>query len=139
MRILPTLCVSGWLVAAVALSSLSAVELLAGGVTQAQQLSPPETSGLNRIQKGPFEPFQSEPGFRWYQGLVGGAEPSNRSADERRAEQPMAEQCQRFSDWLLGRPGCAREPRLEASFSAFIQDPEQSDPRKGRRSPVGRS
>jgi hypothetical protein len=83
MRTLPTLCVSGWLVAvaAVALSSLSAVELLAGGVAQAQQLSPPETSGLNRIQKEPFEPFQSEPGFRWYQGLVGGAEPSNPPAN----------------------------------------------------------
>jgi hypothetical protein len=81
MRILPTLCVSGWLVAAVALPSLSAVELLAGGVAQAQQLGPPETSGLNRIQKEPFDPFQSEPLFGWYQGLVGGVEPSNPPAN----------------------------------------------------------
>ena len=79
MRILPTLCVSGWL--AVALPSLSAVELLAGGVAQAQQLSPPEASGLNRIQKEPFDPFQSEPLFGWYQGLVGGVEPSNPPAN----------------------------------------------------------
>src|SRR5262249_71187 len=81
MRTLPTLGVSGWLVAAVALSSLSAVELLAGGVAQAQQLSPPETSGLNRIQKEPFDPFQSEPLFGWYQGLVGGVERSDPPAN----------------------------------------------------------
>jgi hypothetical protein len=76
MRILPTLCVSGWLVAPVTLPSLSAVEWLAG-VAQAQQLSPPETSGPNRIQKEPFDPFQSEPLFGWYQGLIAGVEPSN--------------------------------------------------------------
>jgi hypothetical protein len=78
MRILPTLCVSRWLVAAAALPSLSAVELLGGGVVQAQQLSPPETS---EIQKQPFDPFQSEPLFGWYQGLVGGVKPSNPPAD----------------------------------------------------------
>jgi hypothetical protein len=81
MRILPTLCVSGWLVAAVALPSLSAVELLVGGVAQAQQLAPSETNGLNRIQKEPFDPFQSDPLFGWYQGLVGGVEPSNPPAN----------------------------------------------------------
>jgi hypothetical protein len=82
MRILPTLCVSGWLVAALALTSLSAVELLAGEVAQAQQLGPPETSGLNLIQKEPFDPFQSEPLFGWYQGLVGGVKPSNPPAND---------------------------------------------------------
>jgi hypothetical protein len=80
MRILPTLSVSGWLVAAAALASLSALEWLAGGVAHAQQLGPPETSGLNRIEK-PFDPFQSEPLFGWYQDLVGGVEPFNPPAN----------------------------------------------------------
>jgi hypothetical protein len=81
MRILPILCVSGWLAAAVALPSPSALGWLAGGVAQAQQLSPPETSGPNRTQKEPFDPFQSEPLFGWYQGFIGGVEPTNPPAD----------------------------------------------------------
>src|SRR5712672_1126096 len=136
MRILPIFCVSGWLVAAVALPSPSAVELLAGGAAQAQQLSPPETSGLDRIQKEPFDPFQSEPLFGWYQGLVGGVEPSNPPANNLPTSDGLSSLwLNSAGDFLIGYSAeqAARASRdLKLFFSAFVQDPEQSDPRKGR-------
>jgi hypothetical protein len=69
MRTLPTLGVCGWLVAAAALSALSALEWISGGVAQAQQFDPPVSSGQNLLQLPPFDLFQKEPFFLGYEGL----------------------------------------------------------------------
>ena len=126
MRTLPMLTVCGWLVAA-ALPALSPV----GEMAQAQQLSPPEASGLNRIQKEPFDPFQSEPLFGWYQGLVGGVEPSNPPANNLPTSDWLSSLwLNSASDFLIGYSAekAARARRLEV----YAEDPEQSEPRKER-------
>ena len=135
MRILPIFCVSGWLVAAVALPSPSAVELLAGGAAQAQQLSPPETSGLDRIQKEPFDPFQSEPLFGWYQGLVGGVEPSNPPANNLPTSDGLSSLwLNSASDFLIGYSAeqAARARRdLKLFFQLSVRTLNSPTPGKG--------
>jgi hypothetical protein len=79
MRTLPILGVCGRLVAAVAL--LSAFELIAGGLAQAQQFDPPEKCRLNLLQQAPLDLvqkqldlFQKELVFRGCEGFVSGVE-----------------------------------------------------------------
>ena len=69
MRTLPTLGVCGWLVAAAALPALSALEWIAGGVAQAQQLDPPVGGKPNVLQKEPFDLLQKEPLAPGYENL----------------------------------------------------------------------
>jgi hypothetical protein len=63
MRILPTLGVSGWLVAAAALPAV-----------QAQQFDLQDRGGLNPLQPPLLDLFQKEPSFRGYEGLGGALE-----------------------------------------------------------------
>ena len=70
MRTLPTLGVCGWLVAAAALPALSALEWVAGGVAQAQQLSPPDRDALNLLLHPSLDLFQKELLFRGHESPV---------------------------------------------------------------------
>jgi hypothetical protein len=63
MRTLPTLGICGWLVAAAALPTLSALESISGGIAQAQQLSPSDAGRQNVLQDEPLNLLQKEPLF----------------------------------------------------------------------------
>jgi hypothetical protein len=83
MRILPTLGVCGWLVAAAALPA-----------AQAQQFDLQDRGGLNLLQPPLLDLFQKEPSFRGYEGLGGALERLTPPTCSPPASSPPAD------DWL---------------------------------------